>query len=164
MSRIHALLRSQELQDAKTGMDELKSLPLEEAVQILEQLSTESEPKYRYRAVTGMSSISAERAEALALRLLDDDEARVRWSACDVLRMLGSKSAASRVAQLLATDPSPLVRDWAAFTLSVIGDESVLPVLLTAIETDKGTDWEGRPIRDTAAKSVREIRARIARR
>jgi hypothetical protein len=38
----------------------------------------------------------------------------------------------------------------------------VIPVLTTAAEQDTGADHEGRPIRETALKSIQHIRSRHA--
>jgi hypothetical protein len=163
MTELETILRSHDQRDVQRALNELRKLPVGEAVLILGQLAGQSEPDYRCRALIGMTSISPESAEALALRLLGDAHHAVRWYACETLGELGSRSAIAPIAQLLATDPSGSVRHQAAFWLGEIGDESVLDVLIAAAERDTGTDHEGRPMRDTATKAIRKIRVRLAR-
>lgn len=163
-SQLHSLLRSDNMDVVKKAMTELKTLPVADAVVLLEQLALESEPEYRCRAVHRMPSISAERAESLAILLLADPHPAVRWNACETLYVLGSKKALLQIAQVVATDPSDNVRSFAAFTLGELGDESALPVLAAAMENDPGRDYEGQPIQATATKAIHKIRSRAAAR
>lgn len=156
------MLRSDDMRDFHSALSELSSMPKDEAVGLLEQLALEPDEEFRCRAVAGMAKVSPERAEAFALRFLNDPDPDVRVNAVDTLRELGSRAAVPLIARLLATDPDDLVRSWAALALGDLGDVSVLPVLTTAAEQDTGTDHEGVPIRETALGSIKMIRSRLA--
>src|SRR5207237_984481 len=160
--RLPEMLRCDYERDFNSALGELSSIPKDGAIGLLEQLALEPNGTFRSRAIDGMARISPERAEPMALRFLSDPEWFVRVNAIDTLRKLGSRAAAPLIARLLATDPDDLVRSWAAFSLGNLGDASVLPVLTTAAERDTGTDHEGRPVRETALKSIEKIRSRLA--
>jgi HEAT repeat protein len=162
MMRLPEMLRCDDERDFQSALGELSSIPKDEAIGLLEQLVLEADGTFRSRAIEGMARISPERGEALALRFLHDPEWFVRVDAVNTLRKLGSRRAAPLIAHLLATDPDELVRSWAAFSLGPLGDASVIPVLTTAAEQDRGMDHEGRPIRETALKSIEKIRSRLA--
>ncbi len=154
------MLRSDNRRDFTSALGELSSIPHEEAIRLLQQLVLETSGAFRSRAMEGMAKIAPERAEVLALQLLTDPEWFVRVDAMNVLRKSRSRTAAPLIARLLATDPDEIVRSWAAFSLGQLGDASVIPVLAMAAEQDKGSDHEGRPIRETALNSIEMIRSR----
>ncbi len=160
--RLPQLLRTEDERDFNSALGELSSIPKDEAIELLEQLALEPDGTFRSRAIDGMAKISPERAEALALRFLNDPEWFVRVDAVLTLCKLHSQTAAPLIAHLLASDPDEVVRSWAAFSLGSLGDAAVLPALETAAEQDKGTDHEGRPIRETAITSIKMIRSRLA--
>jgi HEAT repeat protein len=160
--RLSRLLRSDNEREFNSALSELFSIQEDEAIGLLEELALEPDSTLRSRAIDGMAKISPKRAEELAIHFLNDPEWFVRVDAINTLCKLHSESAAPQIAQLLATDPDELVRSWAAFALGHLGDATVLPVLTSAAEQDKGTDHEGRPIRETAIGSIKMIRSRLA--
>jgi HEAT repeat protein len=162
MVSLAQMLRSEDMGDFHLALSELSTMPKHEGVRLLEQLALEPDVELRCRAASGMAKIAPERAEALALQFLDDPDPDVRVNAVYTLYELGSRTAAPLIAQLLASDPDELVRSWAALALGSLGDASVIPVLTTAVEQDTGADHEGRPIRETALKSIEHIRSRFA--
>lgn len=162
MVRLDQMLRSDDMRNVQSAIDELSSMPKAEAIGLLEQLALESEYEFRCRAVDGMAKVSPERAEALAIRFLGDPDPDVRLSAVYALYELRNHAAAPLIAQLLATDPDELVRSWAALALGRLGDGSVIPVLETAAEVNTATNHEGVPIRETALGSIKMIQSRLA--
>jgi HEAT repeat protein len=156
------MLRSDNRRDFNAALRELSSIPRDEAIVLLDELAVEPNGAFRCRAIDGMAKLSPERAEAIAIQLLGDSEWFVRANAIDVLSQLGGRAAAPLIARLLSTDPDDGVRSWAAFALGVLGDASVLPILVTAAEKDTGTDHEGRPIREIAVESMERIRSGLA--
>lgn len=94
----------------------------------------------------------------LALELLADPIAFVRWTACEQLLFNWCYRAADSLAALLAREPDELVRNMAACALGSLGDERHLPQLEAALAVETGTDHEGSPIRDAIARSVQAIR------
>jgi hypothetical protein len=161
MTHLVEMLRSNDMREFKTAVAELSSLPIDEAVLLLEQLALDKEYEFRCRAIAGMSLVMPERGESLAIRLLGDQEPLVRVNAVDTLRKLGSRSAVPIIARLLESDPDSLVRSWAAFSLGELGDATAISILMAAAERDMGTDHEGRPIRETAIGSINAIRTRF---
>lgn len=162
MTKLTQRLRCGDEQDFQSALRELSLIPKVEAIGLLDQLADEADGTLRSRALDGLAKIAPERAEPLALRFLHDSEWFVRVDAVNTLCRLESRAAAPLIASLLATDPDELVRSWAAFCLGHLGDASVIPVLATAAEQDRGTDHEGRPIRNTALHSIDEIQSRLA--
>jgi HEAT repeat protein len=160
--RLAQLLRSDERGEFISALTELSSMPIGEAIGILDQLAQEADGTYRSRALDGLAKISPEKAESLALQFLHDAEWFVRVNAVNTLCRLDSRAAAPLIAHRLATDPDEIVRSWAAFALGYLGDASVIPVLKTAAEVDTGTNHEGLPIEETALKSIERIRSRLA--
>ena len=160
--RLPQLLCAEDERDFDSALGKLSSIPKDKAIELLEQLALEPDGTFRSRAIDGMAKIFPERAEELALRFLNDPEWFVRVDAVLTLCKLHSRTASPLIAHLLASDPDELVRSWAAFSLGSLGDASVLLVLTTAAEQDTGADHEGRPIRDTARKSIEQIRSRLA--
>jgi HEAT repeat protein len=160
--RLPQMLRSDDRRDFNSALEELSSIPQEEAIRLLEELALDANGDLRSRAIDGMATFSANRAEALAIHFLNDREWYVRVTAIHILWKLGSCTAAPLIAPLLAGDPDEVVRSWAAFFLGDLGDASVLPVLMNAAEQDTGTNHEGEPIRETALQSIKKIRSRLA--
>src|SRR5262249_44667092 len=154
---IEEMLKSYDQDVVAQAMAELGKLPPSHAIEILERLAVEDDPEYRCCALDGMASISRERAEGLALRLLGDPDGAVRGYACDTLGELESPKVVDRSARLLESDPDELVRDRAAYWLGELGDMSALPVLRAAAERDLGTDHEGTPIREHIMRSIKMI-------
>ncbi len=155
-------LRSHDFLMINQALRELPSIPLDEAVGILEELALESNDSSRGYALQGMAKISPDRAKTLAMRFLDDPGWSVRAGAIYRLWQMGNGDATPQVSRILATDPHEIVRSWAAFYLGVFGDESVLSVLRTAAEEDTGADHEGVPIRLIALNSIQRIESRTS--
>ena len=157
---LYLLLLSDSVGLVNKAIEELRLLPVTEAIAIFERLSNEKESNFRCRAVHRLSLISPKQAEVMALRLLSDSDAAVRWTSCETLWKLGSKKAVSKIGELLVTDPNELVRSFAAFSLGELGDETVIPLLNQAMQNDTGVDHEGVAIRETAKKAIQSIRLR----
>jgi cyclophilin family peptidyl-prolyl cis-trans isomerase/HEAT repeat protein len=68
------------------------------------------------------------------IRLLDDQEARVRRRAALALGRVGLAEAVPALSRLLASDKELEVRQMAAFALGLIGDASARTALLTALK------------------------------
>lgn len=83
---------------------------------------------------------------------LRHDDALVRLTALDALRLLGAADAGAQVAQLLDDDPSPQVREAAATTLGRIGTYTALRPLLAA-----ASPLEPAPLRAAAAHALGEL-------
>lgn len=64
------MLRSEDMGDFHSALNELSTVPKHEGVRLLEQLALEPDVELRCRAVSGMAKIAPERAEALAIQSL----------------------------------------------------------------------------------------------
>ena len=155
-------LRSVSRQEFKSALEELSSVPKDEAIGLLEQLANDLSGVLRSRAVDGLVIISPDRAEALSIEQLNDPEPGVRVNAVHALWQLHSMTSAAMIARVLATDADEITRSWAAFSLGDLGDATVVPILVTAADQDIGVDHEGRPIRDIALGAIKMIGSRLA--
>jgi hypothetical protein len=162
MDSLRNMLRSDDFREYNSAMKELSSRPIDQAVEVLNELAIEPNDEFKARAIEGMAKISPGHGEALATRFLNDPKSDLHVVAIHILWQLRSGSAAPAIARLLATSPDELTRSWAAFSLGRLGDMSSLSVLATAADQDTGTDHEGRPIRETAKKSIERIRSRLS--
>lgn len=140
----------------------ITSVPIDEALPILEELADHPDPLFRGCAFDVLTKIAPDRTEAMALRFLDDPDGGLRWLGLYRLAEQGYSDLMPLAARLLASDPEECVRSFAAFCLGMIGDESAIPVLRTAVEHDTGADHEGTPIRYTADMSIRMIDDRLS--
>jgi HEAT repeat protein len=151
------------MRDYVSAVKELAFVPREEAVQLLDRLASEPDLEFQARAIDGMVKISREDAEALATRFLNDPASHLHLHAVRALWNIASRRSVPLIINALKYDREQLARSWAAFALGDLGDASALPALEAAAENDNGTDHEGRPIRDTARKSIEKIRSRLAK-
>lgn len=86
-----------------------------------------------------------------------------RWAACSRIGALGGLATPACINLLcssLLNDQDADVRFCAAGALGEVGDKSALPALRHAETNDKGEDYEGRPISETAKKAIEAILAR----
>lgn len=137
-------------------------VPIDEALPILEELADHPDPDFRGCALDVLAKIAPERAEAVALRFLEDPDGWLRHAGLYFLAERGYRDLMPLAARLLAGDLDEYVRSFAAFCLGMIGDESVLPVLRMAVEHDTGANHEGTPIGYTADMSIRMIDDRLS--
>lgn len=154
MSPLDRTPRSTKPDDVYRFRDQFTSVPIDEALPILEELADHPEPMFRGCAFDVLTRIAPESAEAMALRFLDDPHGGLRFEGLWFLGKQGNRALMQLAARLLASDPDECVRSYAAFCLGMVGDESALPVLRMAVEHDTGTDHEGTPIRETAERSI----------
>ena len=94
---------------------------------------TPPEPIVLAPATADRPAIVAQPPPSDLVRLLIDDEARVRRRAALALGRIGDPEALKPLLSLLR-DPEPAVRRMAAFALGLIGDEAARPSLLLALE------------------------------
>src|SRR5262245_44863353 len=97
--RLAQMLRSDDERDFHSALGELSAMPKDGAIGLLEQLALEPDNDLRCRAVDGMTKISSERGEALALRFLSDPDSGVRLEAIYALYELGSRTAVPLIAR-----------------------------------------------------------------
>ena len=91
------------------------------------------EPAVLVPATNDTPAVVSPRAPSDLIRLLVDDEARVRRRASLALGRVGDPEAVEPLSLLLG-DPEPVVRRMAAFALGLIGDEAARPALVMALD------------------------------
>ena len=89
--------------------------------------------------------------------LLGDADVGVRGYICEILGASGRPEAVPLLVDALRQDLDGTNRLVAAFGLGKIGDPAALPALKAAMQNDEGVDYEGRPVKETAARSIRKI-------
>ena len=163
MDALELELRSESLKAFNAARQALEHLPKERAVTILEDLAKESKANLRSRAITELGRISKERCEPLTIRFLSDKDPLVRVSAVYSVGKLEMTSGVPLLIDMLQNDPDDVVRSWTATVLGQLGTESALAALRVAASHDRGTDHEGRPIREIAVKAISKIEERTKR-
>jgi len=130
------------------------------SLSLLDELSQDPDPEISCRAVELLVRIEGAKALKCVGGLLGNRYELARGAACSLLSELDSAESRSYLVRALETDESAIVRYAAVDGLEAIGDESSLPALRRAAENDEGTDFEGRPIRDKAVRSISIILSR----
>jgi hypothetical protein len=162
MGPIEKTPRSAHVADLGDFQEQFTSVPVDQAIPILEELADHPDPAFRGCALDILERIAPERAEAMAFRFLNDPDGGLRFNALYFLAEQGNRALMPLAARLLASDVDECVRSFAAFCLGMIGDASAIPVLRMAREYDTGTDHEGTPIRETAERSIQIIGDRLS--
>jgi hypothetical protein len=102
MKPFEQLPRSAEAADIRGFLDQPSSVPIQDALGTLEELSGHPDASFRGRVLDGLERAAPERVEAMALRFLEDPA----------------------VARMLASDPGECLRSLATFDLRVFGDHT----------------------------------------
>jgi hypothetical protein len=129
-------------------------------VSCLDELSNDSNAETACNAVELLVALEGIKGITWAAKLLKNEDESVRWAGCHLLSELDCMEAIDYLVQCLRTDPSGNVRFKAAEALATVGDLSTIAPLTRAAENDKGTDFEGRLIRERALRTVAVILAR----
>jgi len=89
--------------------------------------------------------------------LLHDEDGGVQGFLCMELGAHRRSEAVPHLVDVLSRDPEGTHRFLAAWALGNIGDPAGLPALRQAMQNDEGVDYEGRPVKEVAAKAIRRI-------
>ncbi len=138
----------------------LKALDRGAVIRELVGLLNSRDLELRCDAAESLLRIDSDQTIDLVLPLLTDSESTVRWNTCGLLHDFGDQRAIPLLVPVLLNDPEADVRLMAAYALSEIGDHSALTALRQASQSDDGTDYEGRRVRDAAAEAIESILAR----
>ena len=120
----------------------------------------QSDPRLRSAAGEASLMIGGSESVESVLVLLNDSDRDVRWNVCGLLHDFGDGRACEPLTSILQNDPDAEIRLIAAWALEEVGDETALPALQQAVDSDTGTDREGRYIRDAAAEAITAILGR----
>jgi len=128
---------------------------------------TDAAPMNRAVAAESILSLSTEESVPALLALLNDKDEFVRREAVHALGLTRSRSATTRITELLLNDKAGSVRSAAAYALGRIGDESAVVTLatllspeLSAAKSGKGKTEKSPFVLRAAAVALGRIRSR----
>ena len=130
------------------------------AVQCLDELFHGPDAEIRSDAVELLVSLKGPDSLPWVEECLQDDDVGFRCAGCSFLAELHCPETVPRLLRVLREDPSDWVRYSAVDALERCGDMSAIPALKQTAKNDRGTDYEGRPIRDRAREAIRRITQR----
>ncbi len=139
----------------------LKRLDLQYVMSVLGELVRNPDPDLRCDAAEALLRIDSAKALDLVIPLLTDSIESVRWNVCGLLHDFANWQAVPPLVRVLLHDPAGCVRMMAAWALGGIGDTLAIPALQEAVDSDPGTDHEGRSVRDTAMQAIQDIEGRV---
>jgi RimJ/RimL family protein N-acetyltransferase len=130
------------------------------AVQCLDELFNDPDPVIKSNAVELLVTLLGPQALPWVEKCLGDEDVGFRCAGCSFLAELECPEAVPRLLRCLREDPSDWVRHAAVDALERCGDRSAIPDLRRAAKSDRGTDYEGRTIRDAARQAIKRITER----
>ena len=134
------LLQSSDYGDCISGLNQLDTLPEEEALILITPLITHTNARVRYAAVSKMAKIgNVNRPVSLELlrdRLHNDSELDVKAAAADSLGALAFTEAYEDLAALYHATSDWLLRLSIVAALSEMGEPKAIEVLLDALMSD----------------------------
>lgn len=128
---------------------------------ILLELLIDPSGKTRCDAAHALCILDSQKYLLLITPLLNDPLDDVRWFISGLLHDYGDTRAIGPLVQTVFHDPDGDVRHSACFALGEIGDENIILILQQVMESNQGTDNQGWPISDTAARAIRQIQDRL---
>jgi len=105
------------------------------ALEALALACKDSSPEVRTEALRSLSGIRGQKACALAVGALQDEDAGVRLAAVTCLGEIGHSSALEPLAEVMLGGDEEEIRGWAAWSMGEIGDERAVPLLKKAYRT-----------------------------
>jgi HEAT repeat protein len=133
---IDLLLESQDAPSRVGVVETIGHLKSERSFHLLERLWRDEAPAVRVAVADVLSKFDAGRAGPLLARGLTDPEALVRARAVDGLVRLSRTDLGGEILKLLASDPSPLVRERAALAAGIFRYADGEQGLLNACRSD----------------------------
>jgi GNAT superfamily N-acetyltransferase len=127
------------------------------ATQCLDELVNDPDPQIKSNAVELLVFRLGPKSLPWIEKCLNDDDVDFRCAGCGFLAELDCPEAVPRLLRCLQEDPSDQVRYAAVEALESHADMSAIPALRQTVKNDRGTDFEGRPIRDRAREAIRQI-------
>ena len=115
------------------------------------------DPEYRGTIASVFLATDFETAMQHVPALLHDEDGGIQGFVCVEIAKYGRRGAVPHLLEVLQSDPEGTHRLFAARGLGHIGDPAALPALTKAMQNDDGVDYEGRPVKKTAAEAIRQI-------
>lgn len=140
--KLSALLGDESFATRQKALEKLVAMG-EEAGPALRKAQRSANPEVRWRAARALTRIRWHISATLTARvgdLMDDFETLAtaeREKVCRDLAMVGLDDAVPTLKRILATDPSPAVREAAARALILVGDEGLAALLEAGVETKR---------------------------
>jgi HEAT repeat protein len=116
---IDVLLEARDVESRVSVAATISQLRTPQAFRLLERLWRDVDPAVRVAAAGVLSRFEPDQAGPLLASGLKDPDATVRARAIDGLLRLGRDELAASITGLLATDPSPMVRERAALAVGL---------------------------------------------
>jgi HEAT repeat protein len=128
---------------------------------ILQELVCDREPNIQISAVIVLLCNGMQDATPTVLRLLEHNNAVVRYYVSGFLRY-GDQRSIDALIRIVLTDPDPDVRYTAVTTLEEIGTPQALPALRHAHAHDTGQDFDAHSITTAAWHAIQAIEQRYS--
>lgn len=134
------------------------SLPTEDVVSTLKtMIHTETNTTITSRALDALLKVNNFDKVEFLINLYDQYPLKWNFTCCKELSKFQDKRAVKKLCDIALNDPDPSVRYVAIESLSVVGDETVIPMLEHVKAYDIGEDYEGFKITEIAAQAIKKI-------
>jgi HEAT repeat protein len=121
----------------------LRAIPRERLFRYLRKLLNDPDFEMRCQAALAVFYVDPTGGVDLLLPSLNDPEWGVRVQICGLLHDIAYKRAVEPLIQIMKTDPSPMVRNTAAYALGGIADPAAIPALIETVDNDHEPDELG---------------------
>jgi len=158
--RLLAGLHCYERWERDQTISALKTMDDQTVIEILTDLIHGPDADLRCDAAEALLRIERQDAIDVVLVLLNDPDSSVRWTVCGLLHDFGNSRTIPAITNLLLNDPEGDIRHIAAYALCEVGDATALAALRLAVQSDDGTDHDGRPTREMAEEAIQAVLAR----
>ena len=144
---VRTCLTSGDLGDRLRAVNAIRSLPQEEAFELIQLAVQDNNPRVRYAAVSQFDTLGhCDRAKSLEILqrcLLEDSEGDVQAAAADCLGALKLTEAFDNLAAVYNSSPEWLVRFSIISALGELGDPRGFDLLAKALTAENGLERLG---------------------
>lgn len=138
-------------------VEQVRTLDRQATFNILIELLNDSNSNLKFRAGEMLLYLDAHVSQEKVMSLLKDSDANIRASIAELFCQFGDQRAVGTLTELLLSDSDSDVRANAAMALGCIGDKRAISALEWAMQYDKGVDFQGEPIRNSAKWAIKQI-------
>ncbi len=129
-------------------------------VKSLDMISRADDPEIKANAVEMLVWLERSNAITWVENLLEERDEDLRGAGCKCAAQINSAEAVALLTARLRDDPAGNVRYIAADCLEVVGNAASISALKAAVDSDEGTDFEGRPVKKMASWAIESIEKR----